>query len=140
MAAYGATLLRLILGIVYIMHAYLAAVVFGPAGMITYQTKNGVPFAEIGTWYLILAHGLGGICLVLGLFTRWAALANVPVMLGAVVFVHLKNGFWAHSNPKRLRVRAGPAGRLPRGGDDRRRRARPQAVARTGRTTGSVRR
>ena len=60
MAAYGATLLRLILGIVYIMHAYLAAVVFGPAGMIAYQTKNGVPFAEIGTWYLILAHGLGG--------------------------------------------------------------------------------
>ena len=55
MAAYGATLLRLILGIVYIMHAYLAAVVFGPAGMITYQTKNGVPFAEhskgCSAWY-----------------------------------------------------------------------------------------
>jgi len=99
MAAYGATLLRLVLGIVYIMHAYLAAVVFGPAGMIGYQTAHGVPYPGIGTWYLILAHGLGGVCLVLGLFTRWAALANVPVMLGAVVFVHLKNGFWAHSKP-----------------------------------------
>jgi putative oxidoreductase len=99
MAAYGATLLRLILGIVYIMHAYLAVVVFGPAGMIDYQAKNGVPFAEIGTWYLIVAHGLGGIFLVLGLFTRWAALANVPVMVGALLFVHLKNGFWAHSRP-----------------------------------------
>ena len=99
MVAYGATLLRLVLGIVYIMHAYLAAVVFGPAGMIGYQTTHGVPYPEIGTWYLILAHGLGGVCLVLGLFTRWAALANVPVMLGAVVFVHLKNGFWAHSKP-----------------------------------------
>jgi putative oxidoreductase len=99
MAAYGATLLRLIMGVVYIMHAYLAVVVFGPAGMIAYQAKNGVPFAEVGTWYLILAHGLGGICLVLGLFTRWAALANVPVMLGALLFVHLKNGFWAHTNP-----------------------------------------
>jgi len=99
MAAYGATLLRLILGVVYIMHAYLAVVVLGPAGMIAYQAKNGVPFAEIGTWYLILAHGLGGIFLVLGLFTRWAALANVPVMLGALLFVHLKNGFWAHTKP-----------------------------------------
>lgn len=98
MTAYGALLLRLILGIVYIMHAYLALVVFGPSGMIAYQVKAGIPFPEIATWYLILAHGLGGILLVLGIYTRWAALANVPVMLGALVFVHLKNGFWAHQN------------------------------------------
>lgn len=96
MASYGAMLLRLILGIVYIMHAYLAVIVLGPAGMIDYQVKTGIPFPEIGAWYLILAHGLGGVCLALGLFTRWAALANVPVMLGALVFVHLKSGFWAH--------------------------------------------
>jgi putative oxidoreductase len=98
MAAYGATLLRLILGVVYIMHAYLALVVFGPSGMIAYQVKNGIPFPEIATWYLIVAHGLGGIFLVLGIFARWAALANVPVMLGAILFVHLKNGFFAHQN------------------------------------------
>jgi putative oxidoreductase len=99
MASYGAMLLRLILGIVYIMHAYLALMVFGlsgPTGMIAYQAKAGVPVPELATWYLILAHGLGGICLVLGVYTRWAALANVPVMLGAIVFVHLKKGFWAH--------------------------------------------
>lgn len=98
MAAYGATLLRLILGVVYIMHAYLALVVFGPSGMMAYQVKSGIPFPEIATWYLIVAHGLGGIFLVLGIFARWAALANVPVMLGAIFFVHLKNGFFAHQN------------------------------------------
>lgn len=98
MASYGATLLRLILGVVYIMHAYLAVVVFGVSGMIAYQVKQGVPFPEIATWYLILAHGVGGIFLVLGIFTRWAALANVPAMLGAIMFVHAKNGFWAHQN------------------------------------------
>jgi putative oxidoreductase len=96
MASYGALLLRLILGVVYIMHAYLAVVVFGPSGMIAYQAKNGVPFPELATWYLILAHGLGGIFLVLGIYTRWAALVNVPAMLGAIWFVHLKKGFWAH--------------------------------------------
>ena len=98
MASYGAMLLRLILGIVYIMHAYLALGVVGPSGTMAYQAKAGVPFPELATWYLILAHGLGGIFLVLGVYTRWAALANVPVMLGAIVFVHLKSGFWAHQN------------------------------------------
>lgn len=99
MASYGAMLLRVILGVVYIMHAYLALVVFGPSGMVAYQTKAGVPFPELATWYLILAHGLGGIFLVLGIYTRWAALANVPAMMGALVFVHLKNGFWADLKP-----------------------------------------
>jgi putative oxidoreductase len=98
MAQYGVTLLRLILGIVYIMHGYLALVINGPAGMTAYNAKAGVPFPEIAAWYVILAHGLGGILLVLGLFTRWAALANVPVMLGALLFVHLPNGFWAFKN------------------------------------------
>lgn len=97
MASYGAMLLRLILGIVYVMHAYLALVINGPAGMIAYNVKAGIPLPEIATWYLILAHGLGGILLVLGIYTRWAALANVPAMLGAIVFVHLKKGFWVHN-------------------------------------------
>jgi putative oxidoreductase len=96
MAPYGAMLLRLILGIVYVMHAYLALAVLGPARMIDDQVKYGVPFPEIATWYLVVAHGLGGIFLVLGIFPRWAALANVPAMLGALYFVHLKKGFWAH--------------------------------------------
>jgi putative oxidoreductase len=96
MARSGITLLRVVLGLVYAMHAYLALVIFGPSGMVAYQVKNGIPFPEIATWYLILAHGLGGLCLVLGIFPRWAALANVPVMLGAIVFVHLKSGFWVH--------------------------------------------
>jgi putative oxidoreductase len=96
MGPYGVALLRVVLGIVYVMHAYLAVVILGPAGMIGYQVKNGVPFPEIATWYLILAHGLGGIFLILGIFPRWAALANVPVMLGALVFVHAKKGFWAY--------------------------------------------
>lgn len=98
MASSGAMLLRLILGTVYVMHAYLALVVFGPSGMVADQLKAGVTFPEIATWYLILAHGLGGIFLVLGIYPRWAALANVPVMLGAIVFVHAKNGFWASQN------------------------------------------
>jgi putative oxidoreductase len=94
MESYGATVLRVVLGLIYIMHAYLAAVVLGPRGMVAYQTAKGIPFPEIATWYLIAAHGLGGICLLLGVLVRWAALVNIPVMAGAVFFVHLRQGFF----------------------------------------------
>ena len=53
-----------------------------------------LPFPEVGAWYVIIAHGVGGICLILGLLVRWAALINVPIMVGAVVFVHLHQGFF----------------------------------------------
>ena len=32
--------------------------------------------------------------LILGLYTRWAALANLPIMAGAFFLVHLKHGFF----------------------------------------------
>jgi putative oxidoreductase len=94
MEAYGPTVLRLFLGVIYIMHAYLAAFVFGPRGMIAFQTSKGIPFPEIATWYLIIAHGLGGICLILGILVRWGALINVPVMAGALFFVHARQPFF----------------------------------------------
>ncbi len=94
MESYGATVLRVYLGVIYVMHAYLALAIVGPAGMITFQHNHRIPFPEIATWYLIAANGLGGICLILGIFVRAAALVNVPVMAGALFFVHLKHGFF----------------------------------------------
>ena len=94
MESYGTTVLRVFLGVIYVMHAYLAAFVYGPSGMAALQTAKGIPFPEIGTWYLIVAHGLGGICLILGILVRWAALVNIPIMAGALFLVHLKQGFF----------------------------------------------
>jgi putative oxidoreductase len=90
----GATILRIALGIIYVMHAYLALFVFGPPDAAAYQRDIGLPFPELGVWYLIAAHGLGGIMMILGVFTRWAALANVPIMFVALLLVHLKQGFF----------------------------------------------
>lgn len=42
------------------------------------------------TW----AHFLGGVLLVIGLFTRWAALLQIPILLGAVIFVNAQKGFF----------------------------------------------
>ena len=91
---YGPLVLRVVLGVVYIAHAYLALVVMGPAKAAEFQRAMHIPLPEIGVWYLIAAHGLGGIMLILGLLVRWAALANIPIMAGALWFVHLQQGFF----------------------------------------------
>ena len=94
MAAYGATLLRVALGLVYVLHAYLILFLLGTAGWVGFATRNGVPLARVLVWYVIVAHGLGGLALILGLWTRWVALANAIVMAGAVIFVYGKTGFF----------------------------------------------
>jgi putative oxidoreductase len=94
LSQYGATVLRLFLGVTFVMHAYLALVIYTPAGAAAFNARMGIPLPEVAAWFTILAHGLGGLMMILGLWTRWAALANLPVMLGALVFVHLSQGYF----------------------------------------------
>lgn len=104
--AWGITLLRLAVGVVFVMHGYLAAAVLGPQGVAGFIARMGYPPA-LGTalaWYLIVAHLLGGALIILGLWTRWAALVNVPPMASAVILWHLPQGFF-------MKVLESPAGR-----------------------------
>ncbi len=45
--------------------------------------------------YVMLAHLVGGVLLVAGFLTRIAALIQIPVLLGAVFFVHRQDGLFA---------------------------------------------
>lgn len=92
--SYGATILRVTLGVIFMMHAYFALFVYGIRGTIDFQRGLGLPVPEVGVWYVLAAHGVGGAMLLLGAFTRWAALANLPIMAGAFFLVHLKQGFF----------------------------------------------
>ena len=38
--------------------------------------------------YIIFAHLMGGVLLVLGLLTRFASLIQIPILLGAIIFVN----------------------------------------------------
>lgn len=44
--------------------------------------------------YIVFAHVLGGALLVLGMLTRFACLIQIPVLLGAIIFVNSKGGVW----------------------------------------------
>jgi putative oxidoreductase len=45
--------------------------------------------------YIALAHFVGGAMLALGLLTRLAALAQIPILAGAVFIVHRQDGLFA---------------------------------------------
>jgi uncharacterized membrane protein YphA (DoxX/SURF4 family) len=45
--------------------------------------------------YVMLAHFVGGALLALGFFTRIAALAQIPILAGAVFIVHRSDGLFA---------------------------------------------
>lgn len=98
-AGAGLFLLRVTLGAIFVMHGYLALAIYTPAGVARLLASLGVPAAlqAAGTWYLIIGHLVGGALLVAGLLTRLAALAQVPLMAGAVGLVHLRQGFFVRA-------------------------------------------
>jgi putative oxidoreductase len=92
----GVALLRATLGVIFLLHGHLALNVLGPQALAGYTTRMGYP-AALGpalAWYLILAHTIGGILLIIGLWTRWAAAAQLPIMASALFLHHLRQGFF----------------------------------------------
>lgn len=43
-------------------------------------------------------HLLGGLFILIGIFTRWAIVFQIPVVVGAIVFVNAKKGLFAGSS------------------------------------------
>ncbi len=93
---YGITVLRVTLGVIFLMHGYLGFFVFTPGGMTAFNASKGIPLPAITAWFVIFGHFLGGASLVFGLLTRLGALVHVAIMGGAVFFVHLAQGFFMH--------------------------------------------
>ena len=95
-APYAALILRVTLGILFLAHAGLKVFVFTPAGAAQFFGILGLPPAL--AYLTILVETVGGLALIAGFYTRWAALALIPVLLGAIVTVHGPAGFF-FNNP-----------------------------------------
>lgn len=88
----AATILRVSTGILFLAHAGLKLFVFTPAGTAAYFASLGLPGPLA---YLVIASELlGGVALILGLYTRWVSLALVPVLLGSIYAAHGGAGFF----------------------------------------------
>jgi putative oxidoreductase len=92
----AAGLLRIGLGAMFIAHALLKIFVFTLPGTVQFFESIGLPGPI--AYATIAAELVGGVLLILGVYTRIVALVLLPVLLGAL-WVHFHNG-WLFTAPK----------------------------------------
>jgi putative oxidoreductase len=92
---YGALLLRLSLGIMFIAHAALKVFVFTLPGTAGFFAAQGFP--GWAAYPVVAGEFLAGLALIAGFKVRLVSLATLPILLGALA-VHLPNG-WVFSAP-----------------------------------------
>jgi putative oxidoreductase len=92
---YAALVLRTSLGTLFVAHSLVKFFVFTLGGTAAYFQSLGLPGAAA---YVVAPMELvGGLLLLLGVQSRWVALALLPILLTATLFAHGKNG-WLFTN------------------------------------------
>lgn len=91
---WGITILRIALGVVFLAHGSQKLFVWGFGSVAAFMGKVGIPAPMLAAIVVTLVEFLGGLALVVGSFTRWAAALLAVDMLVAILTVHLKGGFF----------------------------------------------
>ncbi|HEX6840675.1 MAG TPA: DoxX family protein [Stellaceae bacterium] len=89
---YGIALLRLVIGGLFISHLYGKFAFFGIDNWWTGLERAGYP-----AWvlvYTLSAEFAGAVLITLGVYTRWASLYALPMMIGATLFWVQRKGFY----------------------------------------------
>ena len=94
LAAYAPLVLRLLLGALFLAHLYWKIALL-PGGLETWWRgleKSGYPWFVPA--YVLSAELAGAMCLIPGVWTRYAAIYAMPMMAGAAQFWLVRKGFY----------------------------------------------
>ena len=87
----GLTVTRIALGVILFAHGYLLKIgTFTIAGTVGYFESIGLP--ALVAYLVIGGEVIGGIAIILGIFTKLAAWLSLPILLGAT-WMHPGNGW-----------------------------------------------
>jgi len=95
--ACGLTILRIVVGIVFLVHGYQKLFHMGFHGVAAMFGHMGIPLPMVSAVVVTLVEFVGGILLVAGVGTRIAAALLAVDMTVAILAVHLKHGFGAQN-------------------------------------------
>ena len=93
-AKHSAFIMRLALGGILLAHGLLKLLVFTIPGTVGFFESLGLP--AVIAYLTIFGEIVGGTAIILGLYTRLAAVLSLPILLGAF-WTHAGNG-WVFSN------------------------------------------
>ena len=86
------TFVRIVVGIMFLVHVS-GKLHIGAVAVAAYLPKFGIEPAMVWAYVIMFFELVGGVCLIIGLFTRFFAAALAIEMLVALLVVHLPKGY-----------------------------------------------
>jgi putative oxidoreductase len=94
-AKWGMLPLRIVVGLVFLMHGAQKLFIFGSGGTADIMGKLGLPLPLLSATVVIAVELLGGLAILLGVFARLAGALLAFEMVIAILVARVHGGFFA---------------------------------------------
>ena len=93
-AKWGLIPLRIVVGVVFVMHGWQKVHVFGLSGTADILRWLSIPLPTFFAGVIMIAELVGGLAILFGVFARWFAVCLAIEMTVAIFVARLKGGFF----------------------------------------------